>query len=182
MTASDSLQSWLYYECLLFHCDWLGSDLRIGHFFSFRCPHSTAEHSTSEFSYDVIIELPYESITTPLMNELYGTELTSRQTEYRSPSPTVHVLLCFIRYRECVFCEQLTSNRLLLLLIAAGNMLPKRCLAIVLFRLCSLLLERVFGEPLASNGLPLCRQASCHNIMCKGVYKAGNLLRVSQLM
>jgi hypothetical protein len=36
MTVSDSLYSWLDYECLL--CDWLRSDLRIGHFFSFRCP------------------------------------------------------------------------------------------------------------------------------------------------
>jgi hypothetical protein len=26
------------YVCLLFYCDWLGSDLRVGHFFSFRCP------------------------------------------------------------------------------------------------------------------------------------------------
>jgi hypothetical protein len=36
MTALDSLQSLLDYECLLFHCDWLGSGLRINHFFSFR--------------------------------------------------------------------------------------------------------------------------------------------------
>jgi hypothetical protein len=38
MTAWDSLHSLLDYECLLFHCDWVGSDLRIGHFFSFRSP------------------------------------------------------------------------------------------------------------------------------------------------
>jgi hypothetical protein len=38
MTVYDSLHSLLDYECLLFHCDWLGSDLRAGHFFSFRCP------------------------------------------------------------------------------------------------------------------------------------------------
>jgi hypothetical protein len=38
MTAEDSLHSLLDYECLLFYSDWLGSDLRIGHFFSFRCP------------------------------------------------------------------------------------------------------------------------------------------------
>jgi hypothetical protein len=29
------------YERLLFHCYWLGSDLRVGHFFSFRCPLNT---------------------------------------------------------------------------------------------------------------------------------------------
>jgi hypothetical protein len=38
MTAYYSLHSLLDYECLLLHCDWLGSDIRIGHFFSFRCP------------------------------------------------------------------------------------------------------------------------------------------------
>jgi hypothetical protein len=32
MTAEDSLHSLPDYECLLFHCDWLGSDLRITHF------------------------------------------------------------------------------------------------------------------------------------------------------
>jgi hypothetical protein len=37
MTVSDSLNSLLDYECFPFHCDWLGSDLRTGHFFSFRC-------------------------------------------------------------------------------------------------------------------------------------------------
>jgi hypothetical protein len=38
MTTLGSLHSLLDYECLLFYCDWLGSDLRVGHFFSFRCP------------------------------------------------------------------------------------------------------------------------------------------------
>jgi hypothetical protein len=38
MTAEDSLNSLLDYECLLFLCDRLGSDIRIGHFFKFRCP------------------------------------------------------------------------------------------------------------------------------------------------
>jgi hypothetical protein len=38
MTAYDSFHSFLDYKRLLFHCDWLGSDVRIIHFFSFRCP------------------------------------------------------------------------------------------------------------------------------------------------
>jgi hypothetical protein len=38
VAAYVSLHSLLDYECLPFCCDWLGSDLRIGHFFSFRCP------------------------------------------------------------------------------------------------------------------------------------------------
>jgi hypothetical protein len=33
VTSYDSVHSLLDYECLLFHCDWLGSDLRIGHFY-----------------------------------------------------------------------------------------------------------------------------------------------------
>jgi hypothetical protein len=64
MTPWDSLHSVLDYECLLFCCDWLGSDLRIGHFLSFRCPLgntpqlNTQRNSTtelpSEFSSDWI--------------------------------------------------------------------------------------------------------------------------------
>jgi hypothetical protein len=38
MTAQDSLHSLLDYECLLFYCNWPSYDLRVGHFFSFRCP------------------------------------------------------------------------------------------------------------------------------------------------
>jgi hypothetical protein len=38
MTAYASLQSLLDHQCIPFRCDWLGSDLRVGHFFSFRCP------------------------------------------------------------------------------------------------------------------------------------------------
>jgi hypothetical protein len=33
MTVQDLLHSFLDYKCLLLYCDWLGSDLRIGHFF-----------------------------------------------------------------------------------------------------------------------------------------------------
>jgi hypothetical protein len=36
MIVYDSLHSLVDYECLL-RCDWPGSDLRVGHFFSFRC-------------------------------------------------------------------------------------------------------------------------------------------------
>jgi hypothetical protein len=34
MTVSYSLNSLLDHECLLFYCDWLGSDWRVGHFFT----------------------------------------------------------------------------------------------------------------------------------------------------
>jgi hypothetical protein len=38
MAALDSLHSLLNYECHPFCRDWLGSVLRVGHFFSFLCP------------------------------------------------------------------------------------------------------------------------------------------------
>jgi hypothetical protein len=38
MNVSDSIHSLLSYERFLFCCDSLGSYLRVGHFFGFRCP------------------------------------------------------------------------------------------------------------------------------------------------
>jgi hypothetical protein len=38
LTINHCLNTWLDYECFLFCRDGFGSDLRIGHFFSFRCP------------------------------------------------------------------------------------------------------------------------------------------------
>jgi hypothetical protein len=55
MNVDKSLHSLLDYKCLLFCRDWLGSDLRIGHFLSLRCPLvNTPQLNTelsSEFSY-----------------------------------------------------------------------------------------------------------------------------------
>jgi hypothetical protein len=49
MAAQGSLRSLLDYECLLFRvADWLGSDLRIGHFFSFLCPQLNTELSYTD--------------------------------------------------------------------------------------------------------------------------------------
>jgi hypothetical protein len=55
------------------------------------------------------------------------------------------------------------------LAVVTKTCFPNRWLAMD-FLVCSLLRERVFGEPLASNGFPLWLhyssfQASCHNIM-----------------
>jgi hypothetical protein len=61
MSTQDSLHSLLDYECLLFHCDWLGSDLRIGYFFSFRCPLANAPQLNTQLSYEWI--LVYEWMT-----------------------------------------------------------------------------------------------------------------------
>jgi hypothetical protein len=69
MTVSDTLHSLLDYECLLFCCDWLGSDLRIGHFFSFRCPLVNTPQLNTQLSYECrMIEL--------LWTELNWTELS----------------------------------------------------------------------------------------------------------
>jgi hypothetical protein len=77
--------------------DWLGSDLRIGHFFSFRCPLVSTPQLNTRLPYDwttTLLRIPNEE---SFATELSWTELTSRRSEYRSPSPTVRVTLCFIR-------------------------------------------------------------------------------------
>jgi hypothetical protein len=86
MAVSDLHHSLLDYERILFCCDWLGSELQIGHF---RCPLvNTSQLNTKLF---------YESrMTDSLTNELSRTELTSRWTEYKSASPTFRVLFCSI--------------------------------------------------------------------------------------
>jgi hypothetical protein len=54
MTAKDSFHSLLDYKSLLFYCNWFGTDLRISHFFSFRCPlvNTQLSGSESELLYD----------------------------------------------------------------------------------------------------------------------------------
>jgi hypothetical protein len=85
---------------------------------------------TSEFSYDWIFELPYEC----QMTELSWTELTSRQTKYKSPCLTVPLLFC------CICCHGNVTYRNIIqqwiipwLFIAAKTCLPNRCLAMVIF-------------------------------------------------
>jgi hypothetical protein len=50
--CQDSLHSFLDYERLLFHCDWLGSDLLVGHFFRFRCPLVNTPRLNTQLSYE----------------------------------------------------------------------------------------------------------------------------------
>jgi hypothetical protein len=52
VTAWDSLHSLRDYEHLLYHCDWLRSDLRVGHFFSFRCPLVNTPQLNTQLSYE----------------------------------------------------------------------------------------------------------------------------------
>jgi hypothetical protein len=65
--------------------DWLGSDLRVGHFFSFCCQLVNTPQLNTQLSCKWIIGLPHE-----------WTKID------RSPSPTARVLLCFIRCRGTV--------------------------------------------------------------------------------
>jgi hypothetical protein len=99
--------------------DWLGSDLRIGHFFGFICPLANTPQLITELFYECQI---IDSFT----NEFSWTELTSRRTVYRPPSPTVRVFILFYPLpRECVFGEPLASNRLPRLFVAAGTCFTK---------------------------------------------------------
>jgi hypothetical protein len=132
MSVWDSFHSFLDYECLLFHCDWLGSDLRVGHFFSFRCPlvntpqlalnHDcslTDFSSTNDFSF-TNGWLTYEWTGWRLQHELSTNEsvnyvscfYNSGRTDERTLPPTVRVLVCFIRCHGNVLTEPLLSNGL----------------------------------------------------------------------
>jgi hypothetical protein len=52
MNFQDLFHSFLDYERLLFHCDRLCSDLRVGHFFSFRCPLVNTPQLNTQLSYE----------------------------------------------------------------------------------------------------------------------------------
>jgi hypothetical protein len=83
MTASDSLRSLLDYECLLFRCDWLGSDLRATHFWvtnELRIPNDDSPELTD-----------YWNLLSVLTCLAF---VTSGRTVYKSPPPTITLLLC----------------------------------------------------------------------------------------
>jgi hypothetical protein len=78
MTAYDSLCS-LLDECLIVYCDWLGSELRNGRFFSFHCKLVNTPQLNTKLlnSYECMIELT---------NELSWIELLSNsRINYVSP-------------------------------------------------------------------------------------------------
>jgi hypothetical protein len=81
------------------------------------------------------------------------------------------VLLCTAPY---TYSLPVTMENVCCLYVVAEKFLPNRCLSMD-FGVCSLLRERVFGEPLASNGLPLWLhysgfQASCHRTLSFSSY------------
>jgi hypothetical protein len=84
-TAQDSLHSLLDYECLLFYCDWLVSDLRVGHFFSFRCPLVDTPQLNTQLLNSLTIDLNDDSLT----NDFEWTESESYiTTDGQSASPS----------------------------------------------------------------------------------------------
>jgi hypothetical protein len=83
MTVSDLLHSLLDYKCLLFRWDWIGSDLRICHFFY-------CNHLEWRLSFEC------------QMTELSWTKLTSRWPKYRSPPQTVFVILFSCFHKMCL--------------------------------------------------------------------------------
>jgi hypothetical protein len=99
-TVSDSHHALLDYECLLFSCDGLGSDLRVGHFFSFRCSLVSTPQLNTELTYESrIIEISWTELNSPFV--------TSRRAKYSSPFRKIRLLL--------------------LLFVAAGICFPNRC-------------------------------------------------------
>jgi hypothetical protein len=91
------------YRCLFFCCDWLGSDIQIGHFLSFCCPLVNTPQLNTELSHECQM---IDSLTT----ELSWSELTSTRTEYRSPSPTIRVLLFYPLPRKCLVSRYLAMD------------------------------------------------------------------------
>jgi hypothetical protein len=105
----------LDYECLLFHCGWLGSDLQIGHFFSFRCPRVNT------------LQLNTEILNSLECIHEWTLFYSSGRTEDRPPLGTVLLL-------ENVPRDLLPSNGGTSIVdCLTSGMWPNRCLAMVIF-------------------------------------------------
>jgi hypothetical protein len=160
VTAEGSPHSLLDYECLLFHCDWLGSDLRVDHFFSFRCPLVNTPQLNTQLSYERTGWRPQCDCHT---NAEWTLLYNSSRTDERPPPPTVRVLVCFIRCHGNVLTEPLSGNGL----FRVHWLLCKRVLILWQPKRC---VGYVPSEPLPSNGRLLWLrysgfQPSCHNML-----------------
>jgi hypothetical protein len=113
VTVEDSLHSLLDYECLLFHCDSVGSDLRVGHFGSFRCPLANTPQLSTQSRLQsnwFTNELVDDSSTTESINYLSSFYNFGR-TEDRPQSRTVSQLYSvYPLLRMGVFGDPLSSN------------------------------------------------------------------------
>jgi hypothetical protein len=74
------------------YCDWLGSDLRVGHFFSFRCPLANTPQLNTTLSYEWWPKNDGSQLTHSRM-KWTNSFVTSGRTEYKSPYLTVPVIL-----------------------------------------------------------------------------------------
>jgi hypothetical protein len=97
VTKTRSIPSW---TTSVFHCDWLGSDPRVCHFFSFRCPLVNTPQLNAQLPYEWILvddcHATDHSSTIALwliyecrMNFFYN----SRRTKDRTLPLTVHAIL-----------------------------------------------------------------------------------------
>jgi hypothetical protein len=87
--------------------------------------------------------------------------------------PRLHTDMTCSSLHGSLYSLPVTMENVCCLSVDTETCLPKRCLSPD-FRVCSLLRESVFGEPLASNGLPLWLhysgfQTSCHSNKTRSV-------------
>jgi hypothetical protein len=133
MTVWDSLHSSLDYERLLFNCDWLGSDLRVGHL----------RNTKYEWT-----QLDSLTAASPWIHE-WTLFYNSARTEERPPPRTIRLLysLFVCCYETCVsFVANVrcgghvpsdslpsTGGPSTVDCVTLGTCLPNRCLAMVIF-------------------------------------------------
>jgi hypothetical protein len=154
VTASNSLHSLLDYECLLFHCDWLGSELLVCHFFSFRCPLVDTPQLNTQSRLQSDWVLFYEWLTTTSCLRL-NQSITCPPSIHRCEPNIEHYLKQFAFFRVYpLLCKRMfipwqpkrcLANRVLASRCPAtdvysvadsvtpGTCLPSRCLAVVIW-------------------------------------------------
>jgi hypothetical protein len=109
MTLYDSLHPLLDNACLLFCCDWLGSGLRIGHFFSFRCPLvNTPQLNTPRLnSLIILLQMKHSSLHCSLYSPVRIHGHCLFLVRFRK-----NICWVFVDKRKCfseLFCWQWTS-------------------------------------------------------------------------
>jgi hypothetical protein len=130
---------WLDYECLLFCCDWHGSDLRVGHFY---------ECTACRLKYDCLL-------TDWLTLSQVKVKFMLRQTVSRPVCLGIkHPRLLNVRWHGNAFCTELVSRNYFRIRccadvssdplpsngchstfdsVTSGTYLPNRCLAMVIY-------------------------------------------------
>jgi hypothetical protein len=121
-----SFHSLLDYECLVFHCDWIGSDLRIGHFFSFRCPLV----NTPQLNTQLVISLLWMTWTTNILRLLNELSFITRGEQTRDHHNQQFVYWSVPSVATGIRVSQsLTSSRLFRLSGVMALVITETCLA-----------------------------------------------------